>query len=330
MSFLSIWGLQYHNPKNLWFIIKLRGYIPSCLCPLHAALAAAALSVHHAHGLTLEDRLGVYIGFAFKNLGLNLNQPIYGYIWSIAFVHEWGHQNLWPSKCGKWWSIGWKKPIWCINWFFKSFLWSRCRLITSCASGFLASQPSGDRVVWGQPIWKLLQQKSPTMKLQGPCRSLKSIQNSSHFHKSHFAQWLNDAQWHNDLLCYPQSSCEMPQLVATVANRGRDAAHWTKRSHLPGVCPAYKIPGKLGVWCWKHLQTLVSHEFLLKPLKLFLLPKLWVTIWLWVKVWDASNSNMGQLRVPRGNGTSHRTGCGPCCSTNPSSFPTLGKMKQRS
>ena len=193
-------GGKYHNPKNLWFIIKLRGYIPSCLCPLHAALAAAALSVHHAHGLTLEDRLGVYIGFAFKNLGLNLNQPIYGYIWSIAFVHEWGHRNLWPSKCGKWWSIGWKKPIWCINWFFKSFLWSRCRLITSCASGFLASQPSGDRVVWGQPIWKLLQQKSPTMKLQGPCRSLKSIQNSSH--------------------------------------RGRDAAHWTKRSHVPGVCPA--------------------------------------------------------------------------------------------
>mmetsp|Transcript_10552 Transcript_10552/g.21971 ORF Transcript_10552/g.21971 Transcript_10552/m.21971 type:complete len:246 (-) Transcript_10552:1194-1931(-) len=29
------------------------------------------------------------------------------------------------------------------------------------------------------------------------------------------------------------------------------------------------------------------------------------------------------LRVPRGNGTSHRTGCGPCCSTNPSSFPTI-------
>ena len=27
--------------------------------------------------------------------------------------------------------------------------------------GFPASQPKGDRVVWGQPNWKLLQQKSP-------------------------------------------------------------------------------------------------------------------------------------------------------------------------
>ena len=57
-----------------------------------------------------------------------------------------------------------------------------------------------------------------------------------------------------DLLCYPQSSCEMPQFGSNSRHRGRDAAHWTKRSRVPGVCPASKIPGKLGVWCWKHLN----------------------------------------------------------------------------
>ena len=36
-----------------------------------------------------------------------------------------------------------------------------------CSVGIRASQPSGDKVVCGQPSWKFLQQKSPQAKAFG-------------------------------------------------------------------------------------------------------------------------------------------------------------------
>ena len=158
-----------------------------------------------------------------------------------------GHQHLWPCKCGKWWwSIGiggtqfWKKPIWCMAWSFKAFLWSMC---TRCASPWLlASQPSGDRVVWGQPIWKFLQQKSPTMKPQGPSQN-----RSSHIQQSRPRR------------CSPDQAFTFAWRVPV------KLGIWmlkTPESSIFGRFSLINDPfGGTPIFGNPHLQTMVSHEF---------------------------------------------------------------------
>ena len=146
------------------------------------------------------------------------------------------HQNR-PSKSGKWWSIGingtqfleetnmMNKPIL----LYQSFLWSMCRLITSCASPWLlASQPSGDRVVWGQPSWKLLQQKSPSH------RSPAEVTWSHLKSPSCFQCHKNMQQWPLRL----------------------------RRCSLDQACTfALRVPGQLGAWCCLNIYKLRVSEW---------------------------------------------------------------------